>query len=104
MATKKERPAPQKAPRTAKVTEQQSKPAAAESKATAAQPKHLNPSSSFGGNARAELSPDEVRKLISEAAYYRAKQRGFTPGHEEEDWIQAEAEVMRRIEGKRTSQ
>ena len=110
MATKKERPAPQKAPRTAKATEQskpaaaQSKPAVTQSSPAAAQSKHLSPNSSFGGNARAELSPDEVRKLISEAAYYRAKQRGFTPGHEEEDWIQAEAEVMRRIEGKHTSQ
>ena len=48
------------------------------------------------------LSPDEVRKLIAEAAYYRAKQRGFAPGHEIEDWIQAEAEVMRRIGGRRS--
>jgi Protein of unknown function (DUF2934) len=52
---------------------------------------------SFTGNARADISPDELRKLVSEAAYYRAKQRGFTPGHELEDWIQAEAEVMRRV-------
>jgi hypothetical protein len=54
----------------------------------------------FSGNARAEVSPDELRKLISEAAYYRAKQRGFAPGHELEDWIQAEAEVMGRIGGR----
>jgi len=40
----------------------------------------------------------ELRKdPPAEAAYYRAKQRGFTPGHEMEDWIQAEAEVLRRI-------
>ena len=51
----------------------------------------------FTGNARADISPDELRKLVSEAAYYRAKQRGFTPGHELEDWIQAEAEVMGRL-------
>lgn len=44
-------------------------------------------------------SSDDVRKLISEAAYYRAKQRGFTPGHELEDWIQAEAEVLERLNG-----
>ena len=75
MAAKKERPAPAKTPRT---------------RTTKAQP-------SFGANARAEVSAEEVRKLIAEAAYYRAKQRGFTPGHEEEDWIQAEAEVLRRI-------
>jgi hypothetical protein len=53
--------------------------------------------SGFTGEGRADVSADELRKLISEAAYYRAKQRGFAPGHELEDWIQAEAEVMRRV-------
>jgi Protein of unknown function (DUF2934) len=48
-------------------------------------------------STRADLSPDELRKLIAEAAYYRAKKRGFAPGHELEDWIQAEAEVMGRL-------
>jgi Protein of unknown function (DUF2934) len=56
-----------------------------------------NPTSFNNNTARATVSPDELRKLISEAAYYRAKQRGFAPGHEVEDWIQAEAEVMRRL-------
>ena len=51
-------------------------------------------------NARVELTREELRKLISEAAYFRAKQRGFEPGHELEDWIQAEAEVMRRLGGR----
>lgn len=41
-------------------------------------------------------APEDVRKQIEEAAYYRAKQRGFAPGHELEDWVQAESEVMRR--------
>jgi len=41
-------------------------------------------------------APEEVRKQIEEAAYYRAKQRGFEPGHELEDWVQAESEVMQR--------
>jgi hypothetical protein len=59
-------------------------------------PKTAKPSA-FNGNARAEISPDELRKLISEAAYYRAKQRGFAPGHELEDWVQAEAEVIGRL-------
>jgi hypothetical protein len=44
-------------------------------------------------------SPEDVRKLISEAAYYRAKRRGFAPGHELEDWVQAEAEVRQRLNG-----
>lgn len=84
MAAKKERPAPAKAPRTRTTTKTRQAP--------------------FGANARADISAEELRKLVSEAAYYRAKQRGFTPGHEEEDWIQAEAEVLRRIgdgQGKR---
>jgi hypothetical protein len=51
-------------------------------------------------DARVELTRDELQKLIEEAAYFRAKQRGFQPGHELEDWIQAEAEVMRRLEGR----
>ena len=81
MAAKKERPAPAKAPRTTKPAE--------------AGKAGLR--SGISSNARAEVSADELRKLVSEAAYYRAKQRGFTPGHEMEDWIQAEAEVLRRI-------
>lgn len=46
---------------------------------------------------KTHATPEELRRLISEAAYYRAKRRGFAPGHELEDWIQAEAEVMGRI-------
>jgi hypothetical protein len=83
MATKKERPAPPQAPK--------SRPAV--------NPETTKPQSTFSGNAQAEVSPEELRKLISEAAYFRAKQRGFAPGYELEDWIQAEAEVMRRIGG-----
>lgn len=84
MARKKERPAP---PRTAKTR-------------PAARPQTPKPQTTFNGNAQAEVSPEELRKLISEAAYFRAKQRGFTPGYELEDWIQAEAEVMSRIGGR----
>jgi hypothetical protein len=42
---------------------------------------------------------DETRRRIAEAAYFRAKQRNFEPGHELEDWIEAESEVMGRING-----
>jgi hypothetical protein len=88
MAAKKERPAPErqapaKAPKTRTTRTEPSKPA----------------TPSFAAHARAEVSAEEVRKLIAEAAYYRAKKRGFTPGHEVEDWVQAEAEVLRRIRG-----
>ena len=39
----------------------------------------------------------ELYEMIREAAYYRAERRGFAPGLEAEDWVQAEAEVMSRI-------
>ena len=48
----------------------------------------------------AKLSPEDVYKLIQESAYFKAKERGFAPGHEVQDWIEAEAEVRRRLEGR----
>lgn len=50
------------------------------------------------GNARAHMSPEEVYRLIQETAYYKAKARGFAPGHEVQDWVEAEAEVRLRLE------
>ena len=35
------------------------------------------------------------RRMIAEAAYYRAQQRGFQPGYELEDWLAAENEIVR---------
>ena len=52
------------------------------------------------GNTGAKLSPEEVYRLIQESAYFKAKERGFEPGHEVQDWIEAEAEVRRRLEGR----
>ena len=46
--------------------------------------------------SRARTSdPTRRRAMIAEAAYYRAERRGFEPGHELEDWLEAEAEVAR---------
>ena len=39
------------------------------------------------------IADDEVRQQIAEAAYYRAQQRGFSPGYELEDWLAAEAQI-----------
>ena len=33
---------------------------------------------------------------IAELAYFRALNRGFAPGHEVEDWLEAEAEFEKR--------
>jgi len=43
--------------------------------------------------ARVTISEDVRRGMIAEGAYLRAERRGFAPGHEDEDWIAAEAEV-----------
>ncbi len=39
-----------------------------------------------------EKKPNQ-HKRIAVAAYYKAKARGFEPGHDVEDWLTAEAEV-----------
>ncbi len=36
--------------------------------------------------------PSERFRLIQERAYFKAKRRGFIPGHEVEDWLEAERE------------
>jgi len=43
--------------------------------------------------ARVTISEDVRRGMIAEGAYLRAERRGFASGHEEEDWLAAEAEV-----------
>jgi hypothetical protein len=35
--------------------------------------------------------------MIAEGAYLRAEARGFQSGHEDEDWLAAEAEVDARL-------
>jgi hypothetical protein len=51
-------------------------------------------------NGQTKLSPEEVYRLIQESAYFKAKARGFAPGHEVQDWIEAEAEVRMRLESR----
>jgi hypothetical protein len=38
-------------------------------------------------------SAEPREQAIAQAAYYKAEQRGFEPGHEMEDWLDAEREV-----------
>lgn len=39
------------------------------------------------------LAGEDRQRLIAEAAYFRAERRGFAPGRELEDWLDAEIEV-----------
>jgi sterol desaturase/sphingolipid hydroxylase (fatty acid hydroxylase superfamily) len=44
--------------------------------------------------ATVPASPN-LHAMIAEAAYYRAEKRGFAPGHECRDWMEAEREIRR---------
>ena len=92
MARAKDRPAP--AAKTSGARAPASRPVQAGKPAQAAPE-----TTRIGLSEQAALSPEEVYKLIQESAYFKAKARGFAPGHEVQDWIEAEQEVRRRLEG-----
>lgn len=48
--------------------------------------------------------PEDRQSMIAKAAYFRAEQRNFEPGHELDDWLAAESEVDRRIAQARLSE
>lgn len=66
-------------------------------KATASKPK-------LSGKAAPSVVMDEIQPAgetdrldrIATAAYYKAEARGFTPGLDMEDWLEAEAEFDER--------
>jgi hypothetical protein len=35
--------------------------------------------------------------MIREAAYFKAEKRGFAPGHELDDWLEAEEEIDKKL-------
>jgi sterol desaturase/sphingolipid hydroxylase (fatty acid hydroxylase superfamily) len=39
--------------------------------------------------------PKSLHAMIAEAAYYRAEKRGFAPGYESVDWMEAEREIRK---------
>jgi hypothetical protein len=43
------------------------------------------------------VGPEQRAALIAEAAFFRAEKRGFSPGHEVEDWLAAESEVDAKL-------
>ncbi len=52
------------------------------------------------GSARASSNPAVSHNDIALAAYFRAQDRGFTPGAEMDDWLQAEQEIRTAGAGK----
>lgn len=39
------------------------------------------------------VDPDEFRRMVAERAYCKAEKRGFEPGHDMNDWLEAEREI-----------
>lgn len=64
--------------------------ATVEKKAAATAP---GPRKAAATDAQAVVTPEDRRRMIEAAAYFRAERRGFGPGHELADWFAAEAEV-----------
>ena len=48
-------------------------------------------------DAEAITRADQLRTMIKDAAYFLAEKRGFVSGHELEDWLKAEMEILRNL-------
>lgn len=59
-------------------------------------PTPVNPQSGPGITWRGAFSLEQREAMIRDAAYYHYAKRGYTPGHELDDWLAAEAEIERR--------
>ncbi len=46
-----------------------------------------------------EIEGDDKLSCIAVLAYYKAEARGYELGHEMQDWLDAEAEIMEKTKG-----
>jgi hypothetical protein len=54
-------------------------------------------------DTKGEIGGELRHRMISEAAYQLYAERGYVDGLELDDWLQAEAEVDRRLGGQRAA-
>lgn len=59
--------------------------------------------SSAANPATAQDTDKQRRQMIAVIAYYRAERRGFCEGGELDDWLAAESEVDRQLQGQTDS-
>jgi hypothetical protein len=45
------------------------------------------------------VQPANLDAMIAKAAYYKAEKRGFYPGNDLRDWLEAKSEIMRLVYG-----
>lgn len=87
--------------KTAKAAITTAKPKTITAKAKTTVAAASRPSRSNGMGKSRRINPDQRRNYIEVAAYYIAERRGFSGGHEAEDWVTAEMEIDRLLaEGK----
>lgn len=43
------------------------------------------------------VNPQLLQKMIEEAAYYIAEKRGFKPGNDQQDWLEAERQIRNKM-------
>ena len=48
-------------------------------------------------HAKVEVSREDRHEMIAVAAYFRAEHRGFVPGHEVQDWLDASLVIDRMV-------
>ncbi len=66
---------------------------AAKKAAAPAKPRARTTTGAASTAAAVSAAPVEREEMVRMAAYFRAERRGFAPGHDWEDWLEAEAEV-----------
>lgn len=59
--------------------------------------------SSSANPAMPQVTDEQRRQMIAVVAYYRAERRGFCEGGELDDWLAAEAEIGRQLQGRTDS-
>ena len=53
----------------------------------------------FISQTQPSVQPANLDAMIAEAAYYKAEKRGFYPGNDLRDWLEAKSEIIRLIYG-----
>lgn len=86
----------------AKPIKEPAKPKVAKAKAAVVESKEAKASKARPRPKAADKKPSDVTRkelkhLIAVAAYHRAEKRGFAPGYELQDWLDAEAEIYEMI-------
>jgi hypothetical protein len=57
----------------------------------------FNAENKTGAHKEATTRTDQLKAMIKDAAYFLAEKREFVSGHEMEDWLKAEMEILRNL-------